>query len=256
MIRCLIQRISLCAVFLSVPAIAQQAQSPLQTSLSEMLGKVTVQDVMLTGSANVIAGASSQTVPCTFRSTAAGSSRIDLSLSAGTLTDTRMIGSASGAAPTGTWTNGNGVHQIASHNLMTDSGWFFPALLIQRMISNPALTVVFVGQEGSLLHYQSYIPTPANIANATPTTQHLSQTDLYLDATTLLPTQLAFNIHPDSNAAADIPVLIQYQNYQSVNGVLVPLEVQEYLNNSLLLDAQLQTAVFNSGLTISTQSTR
>ena len=137
---------------------------------------------------------------------------------------------------------------------MTDSGWFFPALVIQRMIGNPALTVVFIGQEGSLLHYQSYMPTPANIANATPTVQHLSETDLYLDATSLLPVQLTYNIHPDSNAGLDIAITIQYLNYQSVTGVLVPLEVQEYINNGLSLDVQLQTAVFNSGLTTSTLS--
>jgi len=45
--------------------------------------------------------------------------------------------------------------------------------------------------------------------------------DLYLDATTLLPAFLDFNVHPDQNTATNIPIEIQYGVYQSFKGVLV-----------------------------------
>jgi hypothetical protein len=78
--------------------------------------------------------------------------------------------------------------------------------------------------------------------------------DLYLDATTLLPAKLEFNLHPDRDAGTDIPVRIEYANYQTVNGVVLPHHLQKYLSNSLTQDIQIQTANFNSGLTASALS--
>jgi hypothetical protein len=46
----------------------------------------------------------------------------------------------------------------------------------------------------------------------------------------------------------DIPVAIQYSNYQTISGVTLPLHVQKYINNGLTLDLQIQSASFNSGL--------
>jgi len=44
--------------------------------------------------------------------------------------------------------------------------------------------------------------------------QRLSQTDLYLDSTTLLPAAMTFNIHPDDNALLDIPIEIHFSEYR------------------------------------------
>ena len=241
------------AMTVSISVMAQQPApttvSYLQASLAAMAGKTTIQDVTLNGTVEMTAGENDETAPAVLRSLSDGSSRIDLSLSSGVKSDIRIGGPA---APTGTWSNGDGVqHPISGHNLMTDSPWFFPDLIVSRMVSNPTLTVVFVGQEGNLLHFQTYQQQPGAPASVAPLLQHLTQSDLYLDSTTLLPAQLNFNIHPDGNASVDIPVTIQYSNYEAVNGVLLPFHVQKYFNNSLAMDLQIQTAVFNSGITIS-----
>src|SRR2546423_167898 len=157
---------------------------------------------------------------------------------------------------------------------MVDPSWF-PAFSISRALSSglPAgagFASAYVGQETresqSVHHLQiwqlSAIPTPSG----TPTFQHLTQVDLYLDATTLLPAALTFNTHPDNNMLLDIPVEIRFSDYRPVSGnsatvgaglspstspssPQIPFHIQKFLNNSLLLDLQFQTATLNSGLT-------
>lgn len=46
----------------------------------------------------------------------------------------------------------------------------------------------------------------------------------------------------------DIPTEIHFSDYRTVNGVPIPFHVQKYVNNSLTLDLQFQTAVLNNNL--------
>src|SRR5207245_10652805 len=78
--------------------------------------------------------------------------------------------------------------------------------------------------------------------------QALSTTDLYLDATSFLPVAVNFNVHPDDNAGLNLPVEIQFGNYQLANGVLAPLHVQKLLQGSLLLDVNISAVTINSGI--------
>ncbi len=72
--------------------------------------------------------------------------------------------------------------------------------------------------------------------------------DLYLDANSLLPSALAFNIHPDKNSSVDIPVEIRFGAYQSFKGTWVPTRIQKYLQNSLVVDLTVTSATANSGV--------
>jgi hypothetical protein len=78
--------------------------------------------------------------------------------------------------------------------------------------------------------------------------QQLSAEDIYLSTSTYLPVALVFQTHPDSDALTNILIEIDFSNYQSINGVLIPLSVRKYLNGSLFLDITIQSAVLNSGL--------
>ena len=78
--------------------------------------------------------------------------------------------------------------------------------------------------------------------------QHLTQTEIFLDATTYLLVAIAFNTHPDNNALLDIPVEFRFSDYRPVSGAQIPFHVQKFLNNSLLLDLQFSSATLNSGL--------
>ena len=78
--------------------------------------------------------------------------------------------------------------------------------------------------------------------------QNLSIIDFYLDATTLLPQALIFNLHPDNDANRDLAITILYSNYQLTSGVQVPFHIQEFYQGTLFLDFTVNNVAFNSGL--------
>ena len=72
--------------------------------------------------------------------------------------------------------------------------------------------------------------------------------DLYLDATSLLPAALDFNIQPGNSANPAIPAEIRFSAYQSFSGVQAPTRIQKYLQGSLVLDITVTSAMVNSGV--------
>lgn len=224
----------------------------LQSSLTAMAGQQTLQDATLSGQAQYVAGADDETVSFTYQATNAGSSRMQLLLAAGTLTETRL---AASGGPTGEWQKGDGpVQTIMQHNLLTGGCWAFPVFIVNMLLANTSQTVTFVAQEGNLLHFTAYQPLSGLSPSATTLQQSLSAIDLWLSASTLLPAKIAFNTHPDSSAAINIPVLVLFSQYQTINGILVPSQVQKFVNNTPTLNLQIQSATFNTGLPASTFS--
>jgi len=135
---------------------------------------------------------------------------------------------------------------------MTDASWFFPAFTVERILSSDEV-ISYVGSENTSSQTVAHISVsqPAGVSNSFMAAlfQHLSQMDIYLDTSTFLPTKLSFAIHPDNDAGADVPAEVHYSNYKAIGSVEVPLHVQEYVNNSLVLDIQFQDVAINSGLT-------
>jgi hypothetical protein len=232
-----------------------QASTLLMQAAAALSGSVTVSDVTLTGTAQNIAGSDNESGTASLKAMSAGESSINLSLSGGTFSEIRSFDSYN--SPVGTLTGLDGVqHTIPYHNLQTDSSWFFPALTVEKLTSVTGLIGTYVGQETlngqSALHvsFAQPVPVAAGGPNAS-IMQHLTQMELYLDPATALPIALSFATHPDNNELYDIPVQILFSNYQSVNGVEIPFHVQKFLNGTLALDLQMQSAVLNSGLTAS-----
>jgi hypothetical protein len=65
---------------------------------------------------------------------------------------------------------------------------------------------------------------------------HLTTLDIEFNPTTFLPDSISYAIHPDANAYIDIPVQVEFSNYQTVQGVSVPFHIQRYVNGVLFLD--------------------
>ena len=116
-------------------------------------------------------------------------------------------------------------------------------------LSNPNLVVTYIGNETRLgvnvqhLHFVIQSPAPSTLF------QQLSAEDVYLNASSNLPVAITFNAHPDNDTSANLPVEIDFSNYQVVNGVQVPFRIQRLLNGSVLFDLTVQSATLNSGLT-------
>jgi hypothetical protein len=84
-----------------------------------------------------------------------------------------------------------------------------------------------------------------------PTPQQLSTMDFYLDANTLLPVAVTFNAHPDNGASTNLLVEVDFSNYQTVSGVVVPMHIQKYQQGNLMVDVVVTGASFNTGLLLS-----
>jgi hypothetical protein len=253
----------LASIFLlSSPVYSQQTPVPVTKdptaialatkSIAALTGTTQIADVTLTGTATRTAGSDVESGNVTFKALGTSSSRMDLVVSSGTRSEIRT--STSGA-PQGSWAAPDGsFNSMAVHNCLTDAAWFFPALTILSQTSDPNLSISYVGQDSkngiSVQHLRfAFSSSGIAIAGSADPIAILSSTDVYLDASSLLPIAFAFNTHPDNNSLVDIPIEVDFSNYQALNGVQVPLHIQKLLNGSLFLDLTVQTVSVNSGLT-------
>lgn len=226
-----------------------QAVTTLAQSFTTMAGFVRVTDVTLTGTAERIVGSDDETGTATYKATASAN-RLDLSLSGGTRSE---IWNGGATPPAGAWVGPDGVsHSIPYHNLLTDPGWF-PLFVLGNINSTSSGNLVtYVGpetREGVGVNHITSVQQIQGSGGSAGLLQHLTQVDIYLDASTFLPVSLVFNMHPDVDASTDIPTEIRYSNFQTVGGVKIPFHVQKFVNNSLILDLQFQNASLNTGIT-------
>lgn len=227
-----------------------QASALLAQSLAAMVGPNAPTDVSLSGTARRVAGPDDETGTGVLKAISGGASRMDLTLPSGTWNE---ILSTSLTQPSGSWTGPDGLsHDMAFHNLLAGSSWFFPAFPIAKGLSSASYVVTYIGHEthnGQPVEHISVSQTsPASLPQTAVSLQTLSKLDFLLDSSTLLPAAMIFNTHPDKNALIDIPVEVRFSDYRPVNGALIAYHIQKYLNGSLILDFQAQTAALNSGL--------
>jgi hypothetical protein len=251
---------------LAVSIVAQQtATSPqavplLRRSVAALVGNQSISDVTITATARRIAGSDDEAGTATLKATSAGASRLDLALPSGPRTE---ILNLSSDQPSGSWSGPDGMaHPIAYHNLLTGAAPLFPAFAIASGLVPTNRSLSFspfanhLGREtknGQAVEHLTLAQSSTDLRlSGGSSFEHLSQLDFFLEPSTLLPIALTYNIHPDNNALLDIPVEIQFSDYHSVNGAQIPFHIQKFINNSLVLDLQVQSATFNSGLPTST----
>ncbi len=229
-----------------------QALTYAAQAIAALTGGNTINDVTLTGTATWTVGSDTENGTATFLASGSAESRMDLVLSNGTRTEIR---DAQTGTALGKWVGPNkSSGMFPFPNCQTDAVWFFPALGSLAAGSNVILS--YIGEETrngeAVQHIQSYVVyQTATVFGSGPSSQQLSTLDFYLDATTFLPSAVTFNVHPDNNAGVNIPVEVDFSNYQGVNGVTVPMHVQKYMQGSLLIDVTISNATFNTGIALS-----
>jgi hypothetical protein len=233
------------------PPTTSPTQLLLQKSLAALVGTATINDVTLAGTVRRIAGSDDETGTLTLKALVSGDARMDSTFPSGLLSEIRAT---SDGGPAGNWIGPDAkLHEESLHNCWTDATWFFPAFL-SAYSGSPNIPVQYIGPEThdgtSVVHLRSARMVPGDTAgDPSSFVAQLSQIEIYLDSQSLLPVAITFNIHPDVNASSNIPVEIQYSDYQSMNGGQVPNHIQEYIQNGLALDITITSATFNSGLT-------
>lgn len=229
-----------------------QALSYAAQSIAALTGGTSITDLTLTGNVTWN-GTGSDIGTATLKARGTGESRIDLALSSGTRTEIRD--SQTGIA-IGQWLNPNGTSGPFSYqSCQTDAVWFFPAL--GSLAAGPNVVLSYIGQETrngeTVQHIRSSIYQTSPSAG-TVSTQQFSTMDFFLDATTFVPVAMIFNAYPDDSSALAMPVEVDFFKYQNKAGVLVPSDIQRYLQGNLLVDLTITGAAFNTGIPLSTFS--
>jgi hypothetical protein len=231
---------------------AQSATTTLQQSLAVLVGNTALSDITLSGSARRIAGSDDETGSGVLKALASGARRVDLSFSSGQFSEASDFSTR----PKGSWCGPDRASRpIAFHNLLSEPVWFFPSLAISKQLSSADYVATYVGEEirddQTVEHISVFqkalFPNPPGDGLY----EHLTQVDFYVDAKTLLPVILTFNLHPDDNALADIPIEVRLSDYRLVGGLRVPYHIEKLLNGTLILDFQVESVAVNSGLSAS-----
>lgn len=247
---------------LATPAFAQQSATPIAASsdpqaialatkaVAALTDGKPITDVTLTGTATRTAGSDVETGTITLQALGYANSRMDFAGSNGNRTEIR---NSSSGVPHGSWIGPDASnHAMASHNCMTDAVWFFPALSILSQISQPNVVATYLGQEtrnGSPVQHIRFVTTPLHASLAASAfLASLTAEDIYLDSSSLLPVAVDFNTHADTNVALDVPVEIDFSEYEARSGIWVPLKIEELLNGGPFLDVSIDSVELNSGL--------
>jgi hypothetical protein len=232
----------------------QQASTP-QSILAAALAAMnasSVQSLSLSGNAEYIAGSTDETGSFTGQCAVNGASQFQLQTPAVSLTENRQIANG---VPSGNWVDTDGQqHTMAGQNLFTPESWFCAPIALLRFVQSTVGNTQFVGNEtknGIAVAHFTIITPAASTTPESALTAHLTQSDLFLNSQTLVPVALDFNIHPDSDALIDIPVEILYSNYAVKNGALIPTTIQRYVNSTLALTLQVQSATITPAPTTS-----
>ena len=173
-------------------------------------------------------------------------SRVTLNLTSGQRQEIRV-----GIA--GVWVGPDGTaHNMHSHNCFLDASWFYPAFTLMALATDPTLSISLVGQEvhagEPVYHLALSHVMPRKKLSTIELIQRISTMHLYLDAATLLPADLDFNVHPDTDTNINVPIEIRYGGYTAFNGVQAPTVIQKYIQNSLVLNLAVASAAVNSGV--------
>lgn len=239
--------ISISGCIFSLPLSAQSTSTP-QALLLEashaFAGNQPVSSVLLTGNANFVAGGTRTNGSISLTARADGSS--DLEFSAGSasrneLQDTFANGQGC------TWSvNGGITHTAAGQNCVLPFAWFLPqaALFSSDLPTSGTFALTAPSNVSGQTVLQWLPQLPANFsAEQSALVSHAGSNELYFDNSSVLPTELRYAAHPDTNAALDIPVRILYSDYRSVDGAEIPFRIQRYFNGVLTLDITIDYAV-------------
>ena len=233
----------------TAPTSSAQASTALSQSAKALTGATAVNDVTLTGTVEWIVGSDDESGTATYKGLP-GAYRLDMSFRNGTRSE---IATTINGVVSGSWIGLDGIsHAMANHNMMVEPGWF-PIFAVESLFPTLNTVLTYVGSETRngepVIHISSSQLFADSSGADAALMQHLTQADIFLDSTTLLPVSYIYTTHPDKNALLDIPIELRYSNYQIVSGLQIPLHVQKYINNTLAIDLQFQNTSLNTGMT-------
>lgn len=129
--------------------------------------------------------------------------------------------------------------------------WFFPGLLPYFACPTSQIFSFGTSRGPSDIAVVAQVVMSSTVSANHALLQHLSRVEYHLDSSSLLPTAIQFDEHPDNDLGTDIPVEIRFSNYQVVSGVRVPFRIQKLINGDVVLDITIVGAVINPAFSAS-----
>jgi hypothetical protein len=185
-------------------------------------------------------GSDEQTGTVALIAGSSGHNRLELNLNRGSWAETQSA--LTDADRKCTWQGFDGVaHGTAFHNCALGVVWFLPQIVLQPGAGAPDGVVSASTKGNGRLHHQRN-PTDVDSKATGDFLAQLSASDLDLDVKTGRPVALFFNLHPDNDAGANIPVEVHFSDYHEVQGTALPFHIEKYINHTLVLDLHISEA--------------
>lgn len=252
----------------ATPGLPQpNAQGPalIQQSLAALTSGVKITDVTLTGTSTVAGVPGPLSGSVTLTATAGGGAQLVFVAPDGTHTDTRNFSAGSRAG------NFSGPGSIAG-NIPPQSlpgihpAWFLPAFILAMGSSSSNFSASDMGQVArngvAVRHLAAWLQPPGVAPQFQASLQQLTEQDLYLDPTSLLPVSMtlhvrAFNsnnpnvpFRPIATAPVEVLEEVRYSEYRAVQGIPIAFHIQILMGAMLVDDIQISSATINTGATI------
>jgi len=215
-------------------------------AMTALTGGIPVNNATLTGTVVQDDDQDQGSFPITLQATSISASEIDITTSAGVRSVVRSL--TSNGRPSGTWIDVNHEqHPIALHNCWTDAVWFFPALSQLSDYTDPNLVFNDLGQEQHLGVQVEHIQVHRIVSgdsNKIALVAKLSTVNYYLDVNTAIPVAISFADHANDNIFTNLPIRVEFSNFQLVGQRLVPYQITRFVNDS----PQFQITISNVNL--------
>lgn len=245
----LLTLVSVCfPAFAQSPATPGNASSTLAQLQSVFSGGKPVTNVQLTGTATWHAGSLEDTGPATLTASSMGAAQMQLLLAKSGERSEKQ--DSIGPGMTCQWsTDGQPAQPADAMNCWKGAVWFLPAISLQAAAIPASVGIADYGMEtdssGTVHHLQSQLVLANLPADMTTKAMQESTIDIGLDPASLLPARVSYKVHPDNGASLQLPIEVRFSNYKKVSGVEVPFLIQRYVNGSLQLEIDVQSAQIN-----------
>jgi hypothetical protein len=241
---CLFTKLSFAqATSVTPPVRDAQAVSYLQKSVAAMAATPPA-DSSATGSVTIVAG--SETTQGTIKILTRGTA--ETSVQVQSASESWSVIFSSGEANK---VEASATSILCLERAASSQSLHFPLPYLTALLNNPDYSLQYIGNEVVGTSSATHIRV-RNTYNSTPTYQFLSDftaADIWLDATTSLPTKIAMIRRDGGGSSPKIPISITYSNYQTISGVQYPFTIEEFVTETLWATTTIQSVAFSTGLT-------
>jgi hypothetical protein len=230
---------------IAIAATHDPVSSAILTKATSALGASAITGIAMTGVVTYSAGSDQDSGPIQMQAIGLFDAAVYMNLSSGKRAEISH-------RDTGAWAGPDGVsHSIPFHNSLTIPGWFSPSLIVHACLTDKSFLASNIGTEErngiSVEHIRCSRRFEQNGASTAGLLSGVAM-ELFLDHATSLPVACEFNTHPDNNELLNIPVRIEFSDYQTAGTSRAPFRIQKYLQNTLLLDISVSAVTLNPTL--------